>query len=158
MSGFDTNPFADPVDINPFQVGTGTGRPLPPRPSLLDRRRDVALSEASLANGGTALPRCGQSARGGGVGGACWGWDPRVPGAGVSLGVPAPPPRGRCDPDGAPSRPPFLPFPFGEGSHIAPCPQPHRPSPPQALGSGARRQQAAPVSLDAKTVLELSKY
>lgn len=26
MSGFDTNPFADPVDINPFQVGTGSGR------------------------------------------------------------------------------------------------------------------------------------
>lgn len=27
MSGFDTNPFADPVDINPFQVGAGRGRP-----------------------------------------------------------------------------------------------------------------------------------
>lgn len=26
MSGFDTNPFADPVDINPFQVGAEGGR------------------------------------------------------------------------------------------------------------------------------------
>lgn len=38
MSGFDTNPFADPVDINPFQVGVGTGRP-PSSPTLLLRRR-----------------------------------------------------------------------------------------------------------------------
>lgn len=83
MSGFDTNPFADPVDINPFQVGTGPGRPLPSPPPArrLPRQRDVALTEASLANGGAASSLRGQSARGG------WDWGgggPAMPGAGPS--------------------------------------------------------------------------
>lgn len=30
MAGFDTNPFADPVDVNPFQVRAAP--PLPPAP------------------------------------------------------------------------------------------------------------------------------
>lgn len=61
MSGFDTNPFADPVDINPFQVGAGDrAAPAFPRPARR-RHRDVALSEASLANGGAAPHRRVQS-------------------------------------------------------------------------------------------------
>lgn len=72
MSGFDTNPFADPVDINPFQVGsTPLTQPCPagPPPPQCPARRDVALSEAPPANGGAAPPRLDQSERGGGTGG-----------------------------------------------------------------------------------------
>lgn len=91
MSGFDTNPFADPVDINPFQVGAGTGRPLsslPPSLPLARRRRDVALTEASLANGGTAFPRCGQSGRGrgGGIKGGVLGPPEHPPAQGRAVG------------------------------------------------------------------------
>lgn len=73
MSGFDTNPFADPVDINPFQVGAEGGR-LPlgatrPGRAPVPAHRDVALSEAPLANGRAAPARLGQSEGGGGTGG-----------------------------------------------------------------------------------------
>lgn len=30
MSSFDTNPFADPVDVNPFQVRAEPALPFPP--------------------------------------------------------------------------------------------------------------------------------
>lgn len=142
MSGFDTNPFADPVDINPFQVGTGPGRPFPPRPYLRYRRRDVALSEASLANGGTAPPRSGQSGRGGGIRGGVLGPGPLSPPGWGSPGVPAPPPRGRCDPAGVLPAPHLPPFPLGRGPTWPRAPSPIAPRPARLWGAGlgARRQ------------------
>lgn len=89
MSSFDTNPFADPVDVNPFQVELTTlnslqGRgpppgPLPPSPW---RRRDGLLAqwESELRElTYRSVRKAGVTSRwhGGGAGRCRWvvGWD-----------------------------------------------------------------------------------